>query len=100
MENIIAANLNYEQLLQQLNNYKQVLDSLIKDEEPSHPEPVYTVSTPPTQIKLDPEPEPQYSHELETPVKTMRSVTAKRQKLQNGFKIKKVKTLKTKKHQS
>jgi hypothetical protein len=48
MENIIAANLNYEQLLQQLNNYKQVLDCLIKDEEPSHPEPVYTVSTPPT----------------------------------------------------
>jgi len=48
MENIIAANLNYEQLVQQLNNYKQLLDSLITDEEPTHPEPVYTDSTPPT----------------------------------------------------
>lgn len=48
MENIIAANLNFELFLQQLNNYKQVLDSLINDEDPTHPEPVFTVSTPPT----------------------------------------------------
>jgi hypothetical protein len=48
MENIIAANLNFEQFLQQLSNYKQQLDSLIKDEDLTYPEQVFTVSTPPT----------------------------------------------------
>jgi hypothetical protein len=32
MENIIAANLNFEQLILQLTNYKQTLDSLLTEE--------------------------------------------------------------------
>ena len=98
MENIIAANLNFEQLILQLTNYKQTLDSLLTEEQSTLPEPDFTVSTPPAQIKQDSESEPQYFIELETPSKPTRSIAAKRQKLQNRFKIKNAKIVKTKKY--